>query len=193
MDMTLGDTALILKTCRKHRMPKAQTAYILATAYWETNKTMKPVREAYWLSEQWRKDNLRYWPWYGRGYVQLTWEENYIKAQRILGTDLTKRPDNAMKPKIAAEVLVLGMRDGWFTGKRLSQYINDEEVDFIGARRIVNGTDRAGEIASLARAYRKELDSVPAEPAAGGDLGTIIAGIISAILAAIAGVAAWLN
>lgn len=191
MDMALGDTALILKTCRKHRMTKDQIAYILATAYWETNKTMKPVREAYWLSEQWRKDKLRYWPWYGRGYVQLTWEENYIKAQRILGTDLTKRPDNAMKPKIAAEVLVLGMRDGWFTGKRLHQYINDDEVDFIGARRIVNGTDRAGEIASLARAYRKELDSRPEET--GGDLGTIVAGIVSAILAAIAGVAAWWN
>src|SRR5690606_34382592 len=50
-------------------------AYILATGWWETGKTMQPVREAYWLDEDWRRRNLRYYPFYGRGDVQLTWEE----------------------------------------------------------------------------------------------------------------------
>ena len=58
----------------KARWPTAWCAYGLATAWWETNKTMQPVREAYWLSEAWRKPNLRYYPHYGRGYVQLTWK-----------------------------------------------------------------------------------------------------------------------
>lgn len=58
---------------------KSQIAYVLATVEWETAKTFKPVREAFWLSEAWRKKNLRYYPFYGRGYVQLTWEKNYKK------------------------------------------------------------------------------------------------------------------
>jgi peptidoglycan hydrolase-like protein with peptidoglycan-binding domain len=53
-----------------------QTAYVLATTQWETNQTFKPVREAYWLSENWRKTHLRYHPFYGRGFVQLTWKNN---------------------------------------------------------------------------------------------------------------------
>jgi hypothetical protein len=42
-----------------------QVAYQLATVHWETNRTFEPVREAYWLSEEWRKRNLRYYPFYG--------------------------------------------------------------------------------------------------------------------------------
>src|SRR5690348_7934054 len=58
-------------------------AYILATAFWESAQTMHPVREAYWLSEDWRRKNLRYYPWYGRGLIQTTWEANYKKMGEV--------------------------------------------------------------------------------------------------------------
>lgn len=157
LDMKLGDTQLILAQCRAHGVLRNQAAYILATAFWESARTMKPVREAFWLSEQWRKANLRYYPWYGRGFVQLTWEENYIRAGQKLGCDLTTDPDEAMRPDIAADVLVIGMLEGWFTGKKLPDYITLGRSDFHGARRIVNGTDKAKEIANIARDYDAEL------------------------------------
>lgn len=152
MDLNLGDTQLILKESARQGLSKAHTAYVLATAYWETNRTMKPVREAYWLSEAWRKDNLRYYPWYGRGYVQLTWEANYKLASQKTGVDLTTNPDNAMDSGVAAKVLVLGCKEGWFTGKKLSDYSTYEDM-----RRVVNGTDRAKDIADLARQYETKL------------------------------------
>ena len=46
---------------------REQVAYLLATAFHETAQTMQPVREAFWLSEDWRRANLRYYPYYGRG------------------------------------------------------------------------------------------------------------------------------
>lgn len=163
MDMTAGDTQLIIRTCREKNLLRNQIAYILATANWETARTMKPVREAFWMSEQWRADKLRYYPWYGRGYVQLTWERNYRRAENELGVDLTSNPDAAMKPEIAAKVLVMGMMFGWFTGAALPVYVNDTKSDYINARRVVNGTDKAEEIAELARKYEEELIANPAK------------------------------
>jgi len=158
-DLNLGDTRLILEACRKHGLLRNQTAYVLATAYWETARTMKPVQEAFWLSDEWRKKNLRYYPWHGRGYVQLTWEDNYRRAGDKIGVDLTKDPTLAMKPGNAAEILVLGMLEGWFTGKRLDQYITLKASNFVGARGIVNGTDKAQAIAEIARDYDDALKS----------------------------------
>lgn len=157
MDMDKGDTRLIVQECRKQGATLGQAAYILATARWETNHTMKPVQEAYWLSDSWRARNLRYYPWHGRGYVQLTWRENYVRAGEELGIDLTSDPTVVMKPKIAARVLVKGCLEGWFTGKRLGKYINDRVVDYHEARRVVNGTDKAKEIVLLALDYEKSL------------------------------------
>lgn len=157
IDMTLGDTALIVRKAKDYGCSRPQIAYILATAYWETAKTMKPVREAFWLSEQWRKDNLRYYPFYGRGYVQITWRENYEKAGRKLGRNLVDNHDAVMEPEVASEILVRGCMEGWFTGKSIPDYIDDEHVDFWNARRVVNGTDRADEIARLAKDYNDAL------------------------------------
>lgn len=56
----------IIQECKKQGLNlNSQIAYVLATVDWETNKTFKPVKEAYWLSENWRKKNLRYYPFYG--------------------------------------------------------------------------------------------------------------------------------
>ena len=152
VDMKLGDTKLILKECRRSGLTAPHTAYILATALHETAHTMKPVREAFWLSEGWRSNNLRYYPWYGRGYVQLTWEYNYRRATKEIGVDLIANPDSAMNPKNAAKILVIGCVEGWFTGKKLSDYSNYADM-----RIVVNGTDDADLIASIAEKYETEL------------------------------------
>jgi len=134
-----------------------QIAYVLATTKWETAQTFKPVREAFWLSEQWRKDNLHYYPYYGRGFVQLTWRTNYEKYSIILSVDLVNNPDLAMENEIALFILVHGFKTGTFTGRKITDYINDSETDFINARRCINGTDRAHEIAALANDFLEEL------------------------------------
>src|SRR6056297_615980 len=133
IDLSLGDTQLILKWCRRYGLTTGKTAYVLATAYWETARTMKPVREAYWMGERWRRDELRYYPWYGRGYVQLTWLRNYQRAERALGVDLTTDPDAVMQPSVSADILVRGMILGWFTGFTLGDYVNGLSVDYVGA------------------------------------------------------------
>lgn len=163
MDWQLGDTQLILKECRRAGLSDEHTAYVLATAYHETAHTMKPVREAYWLSEEWRMSNLRYYPWYGRGYVQLTWRRNYEHAGEAMGLDLTSDADVVMDPKVSAKILVRGMQEGWFTGKAMSDYNT-----FEGMRRVVNGTDKASLIADYAREYLSEV------PARGFDWGAIL-------------------
>lgn len=159
MDMNLGDTQLILEECRKNGCTVPQTAYILATARWETAHTMKPVMEAFWLSDAWRRKNLRYHPWHGRGYVQLTWEDNYKRAGGILGRDLTTNPDVVMQPDIAAEILVRGSMDGWFTKHKLTDHVNAERKDYVNARRVINGTDKAAQIAQIAMDYEAALMS----------------------------------
>lgn len=168
MDLDLGDTRLIIAEARKRGVLRNQLAYILATARWETAHTVKPVREAYWLSEDWRRRNLRYYPWFGRGFVQLTWERNYIEAGRKLGLDLTTNPDVVMKPDIAAQILVRGSMEGWFTGKSIPDYITLNRSDFKGARRVINGTDKAAKIAAIARDYDAALkaDGYGEEPEA---------------------------
>lgn len=133
----------------------AQVAYVLATVQWETNATFEPVAEAYYEpnAEEWRKENLSYYPFYGRGYVQLTWKSNYEYYGTLLGVNLVTTPDLAMQPNNALFVLVHGFKTGVFTGRSITDYIDASHTDFINARRCINGTDRAYEIASLAEAY----------------------------------------
>jgi hypothetical protein len=143
------------------------TAYGLATAYHETAGTMQPIHE-YGSREYLRNnydvtgrrpayarnmgnispgDGVRY---AGRGYVQLTWRNNYALAGIALDRDLVGRPDDAMIPAVAAEIMVRGMSAGWFTGRRLSDYITIGRCDFKGARAVINGTDKAAVIANVA-------------------------------------------
>jgi hypothetical protein len=166
MNLDLGYTEKILDVCRIRGISLNRTAYILATAYWETGKTMEPVREAFYLGkkqEAYRK-KLRYYPWYGRGFVQLTWEENYKKAGKRLGVDFTKDPDAVMDPDYSARILVIGMEEGWFTGKDLDDFIDDvdendaeDRKEYEAGRKVVNGVDKKAEIADLALLYEKAL------------------------------------
>lgn len=130
-----------------------QMAYVIATTEWETAKTFKPVREAFWLSESWRKKNLRYYPFYGRGFVQLTWKNNYQKYSDLLGVDMVKTPDLAMDSNVALFVLVHGFKTGTFTTRKITDYINVNKTDFLNARRCINGMDQASKIAALATKY----------------------------------------
>lgn len=145
------------------RWPLSWAAYGLATAWHETNNEMVPVREAYWLSEDWRRTHLRYYPHYGRGYCQLTWPKNYERADEELGLKgaLVADPDLALKPEIAAQIMVRGMEGGWFTGKRLADYLplaGDGGFDaFKLSRMIINGTDQAEKIAKEAVAFQSGL------------------------------------
>ena len=152
--------ASIVEACKLVGLSrKEQIAYVLATAEHETNKTFQPVREAYWVknAEAWRKTNLRYWPYYGRGYVQLTWKDNYDHYGRILGLDLVTSPDLALDHYGSLFVLTQGFKTGAFTGHKLSEYVNAQTTDYKAARFCINGQDRASDIADLARSYAKTL------------------------------------
>ncbi|MFK5975353.1 MAG: hypothetical protein QM493_02485 [Sulfurovum sp.] len=130
-----------------------QIAYVLATVEHETNGTFKPVIEAYWLSDSWRKSNLRYYPFYGRGFVQITWKKNYRKYSKILNVDMIKNPDIALRPNVSLFILVHGFKNGVFTGKKIERYINNKKADFLNARRCINGKDKREYIASLAKKW----------------------------------------
>lgn len=136
-------------------------AYALATIYHETAASMQPVEEGYYLGSPTRVKNfqktLRYYPHFGRGYVQLTWERNYVKAGKALGVDFVKNPKLVMRPDYSFQILTRGMFEGWFTGKKLSTYIHGTVCDYVNARKIINGTDKAGLIAGYARLFEKLL------------------------------------
>jgi hypothetical protein len=134
-----------------------QIAYVLATTQWETAQTFKPVKEAFWLSEDWRRNNLDYFPYYGRGFVQLTWKNNYQAYGKILRIDLVNNLDLALDPDVALFVLVHGFKTGTFTRRKITDYITDDKTDFINARRCINGEDKAHEIAALANKFLRDL------------------------------------
>ena len=153
------------------RTPNQHAAYLLATAWHETARTMLPVRETLAdsdaqaiarLDNAYRRGKLRqvgkpYWrpdahgrSYFGRGDVQLTHPENYRKAGELVGRDLVAQPELALDPEISALILIRGCTRGFFTGKRLADYLPG---DWRGARRVINGLDRADQIADLAKAF----------------------------------------
>lgn len=134
-----------------------QWAYVYATVFHETGFTFLPLREAPRLSEAWRKRNFRYYPYYGRGYVQLTWLANYKLFTKLLNIDLVNNPDLAMVPRTAFKILVYGFKNGSFTGKKISDYISGTKVDYLNARRCINIMDKASTIASYAESFEKLL------------------------------------
>ena len=155
LNLTKGDTQLIIKTCKEKGLLRNQAAYVLATAYWETARTMKPVRE--YGGTKYLKSK-KYWPYVGMGYVQLTWKYNYEKASKLLKVDFVKSPKKLLESRYAVEILVVGSRDGWFTGRKLSHYMTLSKSNFKSARRIINGTDKASKIADIAKEYDQLLE-----------------------------------
>jgi predicted chitinase len=156
-----GTIAAIKSECIRQGIGlKSQIAYVLATVDHETNHTFMPVTEAYWLDDPdsyLRNHHPDYYPYYGRGYVQLTWDYNYEKYGKLLGKDLLKHPELALEPEIALFVLVHGFKTGAFTGRKITDYINAHDADFIKARRCINGNNKANEIAALANTHLNTL------------------------------------
>jgi hypothetical protein len=150
---------LIIEECKNHGLLMVeQIAYVLATVDIETNHTFIPVKEAYYLrnAEAYRK-TLRYYPYYGRGYVQITWRRNYYVFSKLLKKDLVSNPDLALDPNVARFILVYGFIHGSFTGKKITDYIYPGRVDYYNCRRCINSLDRARDIARVASAFAEDL------------------------------------
>lgn len=139
---------------------KRWVAYMLATTYHETAHTFHPIAEygkgrgrSYGVPDPTTRQT-----YYGRGYVQLTWKRNYKLFADELGIDLVHQPDLAMEPETAYRIMSQGMREGMFTGKSLRHYISENGCDFVNARKIINGLDKATTIASYADRFVKILE-----------------------------------
>ncbi|MCF6014553.1 peptidoglycan-binding protein, partial [Xanthomonas perforans] len=132
---------LIVKTALENGVtdPK-QISYMLATAQHETRNFQAP-EEDFGRSQARKLGYSGGEEFYGRGYVHLTHDYNYAKFDKLLGLngEMVRNPDMAKQPEIAAKVLVVGMRDGLFTGKPLDRYIDHDSHDVYNARRVVNG------------------------------------------------------
>lgn len=140
-------------------MPE-QVGYMMATVEHETAGQFYPVPEAFNVSERARERYLSSKPYgkgnpayYGRGLVQLTWESNYRKYQTITGAPLLSDPDLLLEPRLSLLILVHGMKTGTFTGVGLERYINQWRLDYVNARRVVNGTDKAEHISRLSEKW----------------------------------------
>lgn len=155
--------------------PIEHLAYDLGTAFHETARTMQPIQErgerAYFakyesgtaigrrLGNTEPGDGYRF---RGEGHVQNTGRANARKASERLnaafgyGVDLEAQPELRGDPVISAHSLILGNREGWWTGKKLADYLPG---DWAGARRVVNGTDRAALIAGYGKRFLSALTS----------------------------------
>ena len=142
-------------------------AYMLATAWHETAHTMKPIEEYGKGKGKRYGSNVdingnRYTGlkhlYYGRGYVQLTWLTNYKNMGKVLGVDLVNKPELALDHNTASKIMIYGMLNGSFTGKRLSTYLKKGTLEeFKQARRIINGMDKATNIAYQAQAFLQAI------------------------------------
>ena len=176
MTFTPTETAnlpIILQECQAQGLTlpkfKEDIAYILATARhetanWQFLEEIDGRNQAIKLGYDGGEN------YYGRGYVQLTHKYNYQKFSTIMNQDLVNNPNLVLDPKDAAFILVYGMRNGSFTGKKLDDFAynyspeepevidgiakaGDRAINFIMARGIVNGNDQAMLINNYAREY----------------------------------------
>ncbi len=124
-------------------------AYMLATTWHETGFTMQPVTE--YGSEKYLQEKP-YWPYIGRGYVQITHKENYAKY------GIENNVEMALDPEYATYILIHGMINGIFTGRKLSHYFNETNNDPFNARKIINGLDRAARIVEYHNKFMNVLN-----------------------------------
>jgi putative chitinase len=154
-----GMGAILNEWDRRRLSDNHWLAYMLATAFHETAHTMQPIEEIGHGKGRKYGTPVNGHVYYGRGYVQLTWDYNYKKMGDLLGVDLVSHPELALDPKIAAGIMFEGMERGTFTGKKLADFFNDHTTDWVRARKIINGLDRADIIANYAREFHAALDA----------------------------------
>jgi putative chitinase len=159
-------------------LPGCWTAYMLATSWHETNGTMQPIDEiggpiyfkrmydingarpsiARQLGNLKPGDGVLY---HGRGYDQITGRGNYRRMGVILGLPLEAEPERVLNPAIASRVIREGMVRGLYTSHKLADYLpagpRADAAHYVNARRIINGTDCADDIALHAHAFEDAL------------------------------------
>lgn len=169
-----NEQILIAECLRQGITIPAQIAYVLGTCYHESDRFNTMEEYASGDDYEYRDDLGNTQPgdgarFKGRGYVQLTGRTNYQKYTELSGKDLISSPELlGTDSGLAAFVTVHGMRVGHFTGVGLSDYTSGNSVNFVGARAIVNGSDRAGLIAGYSDEYLVRLTS--------GDLAQFLTG-----------------
>lgn len=130
-----------------NKMPLDEFSYLMATIAHETAYRMQPVKEmggeAYLRSK-------RYYPYFGVGLIQATWKRNWDR----LGI---KSVEDGLQWPSALHAAFYGMAAGIYTGKKLADYIGHGQRDYVNARRIINGVDRAQDIANVANSFRAAL------------------------------------
>ncbi|WP_159454108.1 N-acetylmuramoyl-L-alanine amidase [Roseovarius albus] len=145
----------ILAACVKNNVNDlSHQAYILATAYHETN--LGQFMEELWgptaaqrgyegrsdLGNSQKGDGFRY---RGRGFVQITGRHNYTKYGKLFKRDFVNKPEMVETPMIAAEILVRGMSEIGFTGRGLLADLGlDGDFDWFNARGLINGDRNHG-------------------------------------------------
>jgi predicted chitinase len=166
------------------RWPLSWAAYGLATSYHETAQRMQPIIETTnardkrpvtvdqaiarldraWAAGKlgqvkrpyWRKDATGR-SWLGRGLPQTTHRANYEWAERETGIPFTKDPDLMLVMEHSLTTMIIGMERGLYTGRKLATYLDKPKPDYVGARRVINGTDKAREIADHAEDFEAAL------------------------------------
>lgn len=94
------------------------------------------------------------WDYRGGGQAHTTGRTNYEKVRDATGVDVVSHPDKILDPKVAAVALVKASVEGWYTGRCLGDYLPG---DYVGARRVINGTDKATVIAGYAMEFERAL------------------------------------
>lgn len=162
----------ILDQCQDHDvMDKRQIAYIFGTVKHETAGTMLPIEE--YGRGVGRKYGKRVWMngtpymdvshiYYGRGLCQTTWRDNYVALTKAAkkqdkNWDFEHHPELLLQAEPSAWATVYAMKVGLYTGRQLSDYIG-AKTDFINARKIINGLDKAELIKSYAVKFLDSMD-----------------------------------
>lgn len=103
------------------------------------------------------------WMMRGGGMDHCTGRRNYTLVDRDLGLKgaLLHDTDGMLDVNIAARAIVTGMCRGRYTTKKLATYLPTDHLarvdQFVPARRIINGLDRAGDVAAYAIKFQSGL------------------------------------
>lgn len=155
--------------------PKA-LAYILATVFHETAATMQPIEEygkghgrPYGKKLKMGGGPNKRIPYttpdqlyYGRGFVQVTWYENYAALTRAAKKqgydwDFLNHPELLLQVEPSTWATFYAMKVGLFTGRKLSDFFTGKTEDPVNARKIINGLDCAKAIAGYYEQFYQAL------------------------------------
>jgi len=168
-----GIEAIIAGCTQYYVTDKRMIAYILATTHWESDRSMQPIAErgkgkGYRYGSKIKQDHSVYLLpdeiYYGRGFCQTTWFENYQmlsnqKYAKSKGWDFLNNPDLLLTMEPAVWAMIHCMWLGLYTGVGLRNYFNSTITDYVNARKIINGLDQAQTIAKFAETYFAALSA----------------------------------